>query len=148
MGLKFKSETSKRIYAYMLKRGKPLRLSDVKRDLNLGSSALVKHHIDNLMSQGLVERVGDGLYVAKPPSGYVKIWRFVLPYKVLLGSLLISSLPVELSLYSLSGTALLLYSMMVSMLSGAILFYDGYKSYEELTSFDNQSDEEQREDGS
>jgi hypothetical protein len=33
------------------------------------------------------------------------------------------------------------------MLSGVILFYDGYKSYEELTSFDNQSDEEQREDG-
>ncbi len=137
MGLRFRSETSRRIYAYMLRVGKPVRLSDIRRDLNLGSSALVKHHIDNLMAEGLVEKVDEGLYVARPPKGYVKLLRFAVPSKVLLGSMLVASVPVEVSLYSLNPSALLLYSMIISIISGVAMFYEGYKSYEELTRVDN-----------
>ncbi|MGC9105254.1 MAG: hypothetical protein ACP5HQ_02355 [Thermoprotei archaeon] len=137
MGLRFRSETSRRIYAYMLRAGKPVRLSDIRRDLNLGSSALVKHHIDNLIAEGLVERVDEGLYVAKPPKGYVKLLKFAVPGKVLLGSMLVASVPVEASLYSLNTTALFLYSMIISIVSGVAMFYEGYKSYEELTRIDN-----------
>ena len=133
--------TAKKIYLYLLKKGKPMKLSEIRRDLNLGSSALVKYHVDNLLEKGLVKKVDEGVYEALPPKGFVKVWKFVFPFKGVLASMFVSGLPLEVYLYEISKSAALVFSLILTSIAATYITYEAYKSYEELTRLDNKDGE-------
>ncbi len=133
--------TAKKIYIYLLKRGKPVRLSEIRRDLNLNSSALVKYHVDNLAERGLVRKVDEGVYEALPPKGFLKVWRLIIPFKALLASMLISSIPIEFLLFEINKSAAIIFFSIVTTVAATYITYDAYKSYEELTDLDSEDDQ-------
>ena len=133
--------TAKRVYLYLLKKGKPVKLSEIRRDLNLGSSALVKYHVDNLVEKRLVKKVDEGVYEALPPKGFIRLWKVVFPFKGVLASMFVSSLPLEVYLYELSKSAALVFSLILTSIAATYITYEAYKSYEELTRVDNKDGE-------
>lgn len=75
--------TTLRVYWFMLKSGRPLRLSDIQKNLRLSSPSLAQYHIKKLQEMGLVNEKQEGYYVEKVViRSFFKVRNVVLPIQV------------------------------------------------------------------
>nr|WP_149528847.1 ArsR family transcriptional regulator [Sulfuracidifex tepidarius] len=87
------SGTTLKIYNYMIKQKKPVKLTKIQKDLNMSSKSLVHYHLKKLIEEGLVKEVDDGYIVSKVVlEDYIRIRSMVLPNSIFLASFFISSL--------------------------------------------------------
>ncbi len=59
----------------MLRAGKPIRITDVQRDLNLSSPSLAQYHLRKLVSLGLVREEQEGYVVEGAVVMHAFRWR-------------------------------------------------------------------------
>ncbi len=87
------SGTTLKIYNYMIKQKKPVKLTKIQRDLNMSSKSLVHYHLKKLIEEGLVKEVDDGYMVSKVVlEDYIRIRSMILPSSIFLASFFVSSL--------------------------------------------------------
>jgi len=105
-----------KVYAYMLRQGKPVGVREVQRELGFSSPSIAFHHIGKLVRLGIIEQDQMGNYVIlkKVDSGmmqaFVNVGRFTLPrtgfYAVFFSTIALAYLLSNLSsldLYALVG---------------------------------------------
>jgi predicted transcriptional regulator len=87
--------TTLKIYNYMLKQKRPVKLTKIQRDLNISSKSLVHYHLKKLVEEGLVKEVDEGYVVSKVVlEDYIKIRSMILPYSIFLASFFVTSLVI------------------------------------------------------
>jgi len=89
------SGTALRAYLVLLRSRKPLGVRELQRALGLRSPSTARHHIERLMSLGLVKQLGDG-YVAVPPRRgllrtYTLLWGRLVPRSLALSAFLVTA---------------------------------------------------------
>ena len=107
-----------KVYAYMLRQGKPVGVREVQRELGFSSPSIAFHHIGKLVRLGIIEQDQTGNYVIikKVDPGlmqaFVNVGRFSLPrtgfYAVFFTTIAVAYFASNLSsldLYALIGTA-------------------------------------------
>lgn len=57
--------TSLRVYRYILKTGKPVRLNQIQKDLHLSGLSLAQYHAKKLVEMGLIKEGQEGYVVEK-----------------------------------------------------------------------------------
>jgi hypothetical protein len=73
------------IYLYLLKKSEPQKLTDIQIALRFSSPGLVSHHLDKLMTLGVVSKDANGKYVLERKvdlwvlRGFANIGTFFLP---------------------------------------------------------------------
>ncbi|MUN29316.1 winged helix-turn-helix domain-containing protein [Sulfuracidifex metallicus] len=93
------SGTTLKIYNYMIKQKKPVRLTKIQRDLNMSSKSLVHYHLKKLMEEGLIREVDDGYVVSKVVlEDYIRIRNTILPNSMFLASFFLTSLVIFIAL--------------------------------------------------
>ena len=75
--------TSLKVYRYMLKAGKPVRLAAVQRDLRMIGLSLAQYHAKKLVEMGLIREVQEGYVVEKVVIQNVfRIRRMLIPFQL------------------------------------------------------------------
>jgi len=117
------------VYAYFLRRGNPLGVREIQRDLKFSSPSIVVYHLDKLSRLGVVEKDEHGRYLLAKKvdvgvlGAFVTVGRFALPrlgfYAAFFSTVTIAYLLTRLELYALVGT-----------LGGTIAFwYEGWRAW-------------------
>jgi DNA-binding transcriptional ArsR family regulator len=76
---------SLRVYWYLLKQANPVGIREVQRALGFSSPSIANHHLEKLMSLGLIEKDEYGRYLLKEYvnvgvlQSFTKIGKFLLP---------------------------------------------------------------------
>ncbi len=74
--------TTYRVYRYMYRAGKPVRVNDVQRDLKLSSPSVAQYHLKKLLRLGLVKEVPEGYAIDKVIyENMVRIGRVTIPFQ-------------------------------------------------------------------
>ncbi|HFC49535.1 MAG TPA: transcriptional regulator, partial [Thermofilum sp.] len=79
------TETTLRIYTYMVLKRDWIGVRELQRELKLSSPGLASYHLTKLLEAGFVERSRDGKYRAKPEAGaeilkgFVQLGRLIIP---------------------------------------------------------------------
>jgi predicted DNA-binding transcriptional regulator len=75
--------TTLKIYRRMLKEGRPMRISDLHRDLQASSPSLIQYHLKKLLNLGLVSEKQEGYVVEKVVIESVfRIRRTLVPFQL------------------------------------------------------------------
>ena len=74
--------TTYKVYRYMYRAGKPVRVNDVQRDLRLSSPSVAQYHLKKLLRLGLVKEVPEGYAIDKVIyENMVRIGRVTIPFQ-------------------------------------------------------------------
>jgi predicted DNA-binding transcriptional regulator len=106
-----------KVYAYMLRQGRPVGVREVQRDLEFSSPSVAFHHIEKLVRLGIVEQDQLGSYVVTKKvdpgimQAFVNVGRFSLPrvgfYAVFFSTIAVAYFVANLGsldVYALVGT--------------------------------------------
>jgi len=75
--------TSLKVYRYILKAGRPVRLSEVQRDLKLSGLSLAQYHTKKLTEMGLIREEQTGFVVEKVVMQNVfRLRRTLIPFQL------------------------------------------------------------------
>jgi Helix-turn-helix domain len=122
--------TTRKIYSFVYRQGRPVRINEVQRGLGLSSSSLALYHIRKLVEEGLV-REQDGGYVVDRVlfENMIRIRRSVIPFQTTYAVFFASTLIIMLTLfYSDPVTPVYIFAVMVNMIALAVSIYEGIKS--------------------
>jgi predicted DNA-binding transcriptional regulator len=74
--------TTYRVYRYMYKVGKAVRVNDVQRALNLSSPSVAQYHIKKLLGLGLIREEQEGYVIEKVVfENIVRFRRMLIPFQ-------------------------------------------------------------------
>lgn len=91
--------TTLRVYRFLFKEGKAVRLNDIQRSLGLSSPSVAQYHLSKLSGAGLVRETDEGYLVDKVLFGnFVRVRRMVLPFQIVYSVFFAASLLVLLTL--------------------------------------------------
>ncbi|NWG09826.1 MAG: hypothetical protein HXX80_05955 [Nitrososphaerales archaeon] len=111
---------SLRVYWYMLKQGNPVGIREVQRALGFSSPSIANHHLEKLMSLGLIEKDDYGRYLLKEYvnvgalQSFTKIGKFLLPRYSFYASFFTTLLIVYICQYARSLNVFALSSMLIA----------------------------------
>ncbi len=91
--------TTLRVYTYMVKIGEAVGPRDVMRGVGVSSPSVAYHHLQKLLELDLIEKKGNGDYIVKEkvsPSGFVWIWKILVPRLMLYSAFFLGILVIEL----------------------------------------------------
>lgn len=75
--------TTLRVYRFLFKQGKPIKMHDIQRGLNLSSLSVAQYHVAKLLRAELIRETEEGYVVDRVVLGnLVRVSRMVLPYQV------------------------------------------------------------------
>lgn len=75
--------TSLKVYRFILKAGKPVRLNEIQKGLNLSGLSLAQYHTNKLTEMGLIKEEQAGYVVEKVVIENVfRIRRMLVPYQL------------------------------------------------------------------
>lgn len=85
--------TARKIYYYILRKGRPATPKEIQRDLNISTISLVKYHLQKLQEAGLIKETDKGYIVVKViDEDYTRMLNLVLPKSFFFTSFFVSSL--------------------------------------------------------
>jgi hypothetical protein len=74
--------TTLKVYRAIIRAGKPIRISEVQRDIGLSTPSLAQYHINKLLDMGLVKEEGNGYVVDKVViENVIKIRSRLIPFQ-------------------------------------------------------------------
>jgi predicted DNA-binding transcriptional regulator len=117
--------TTYRVYRYMLKRGKPLGISEVQKGLRLSSPSVSQYHIKKLLRLGLIREEEGGYVVDRVViDNIIRIRRVSIPVQAAYVAFFAATLVVLLALLKPAVmTSLYFFALVVNCAAlGASLF--------------------------
>jgi len=91
--------TTLRVYRFLFKEGRAVRLYDIQRSLGLSSPSVAQYHLSKLLRAGFIRETGEGYVVDRALFGnFVRVRRMVLPFQVVYSVFFAASLVVLLTL--------------------------------------------------
>jgi hypothetical protein len=91
--------TTLRVYRFLFKEGRAVRLYDIQRSLGLSSPSVAQYHLSKLLGAGFIRETGEGYVVDRALFGnFVRVRRMVLPFQMVYSVFFAASLVVLLSL--------------------------------------------------
>jgi hypothetical protein len=74
--------TTLKVYRAIIRAGKPIRISEVQRNIGLSTPSLAQYHINKLLEMGLVKEEGNGYIVDKVViENVIKIRSKLIPFQ-------------------------------------------------------------------
>jgi len=122
--------TTLRVYRFIFKEGKPVRIHDIQRALNLSSPSLAQYHVGKLLQAGLVKESESGYTVDRVLFGnLMRVKRMVLPLQITYAVLFASALTVMLTvLRPPMLTSLYVFALVVIWIALAASLYESLKA--------------------
>ena len=75
--------TTLRVYRFIFREGKPVRIYEIQRALKLSSPSLAQYHVSKLLRVGLVKESENGYTVDRVVFGnLVRVRRMVVPFQI------------------------------------------------------------------
>lgn len=75
--------TTLKVYRFLFKEGRAVRLYDVQRSLGLSSPSVAQYHLSKLLQAGFVRETDEGYVVDRALFGnFVRVRRMVLPFQM------------------------------------------------------------------
>ena len=75
--------TTLKVYRFLFKEGRPVRLYDIQRSLGLSSPSGAQYHLSKLLQAGFVRETDEEYVVDRALFGnFVRVRRMVLPFQV------------------------------------------------------------------
>ena len=90
--------TTLRVYRFMFKEGKPLRIHEIQRGLRLSSPSVAQYHLSKLLRAGLIRESESGYSVDRVVFGnLIRVRRMVLPFQITYAVVFAAALTVLLT---------------------------------------------------
>jgi hypothetical protein len=92
--------TTRRVYRYLYKKGKPSGIREIQRDLSLSSTSVAEYHVRKLLSMGLVKETEDSHYFVDAVvfENMIRIRRSLVPVQIGYLAFFATSLGILLSI--------------------------------------------------
>jgi hypothetical protein len=75
--------TTLRVYRFLFKEGRAVRLYDIQRSLGLSSPSVAQYHLTKLFRAGFIRETEEGYIVDRALFGnFVRVRRMILPFQV------------------------------------------------------------------
>jgi hypothetical protein len=122
--------TTLRVYRFLFKQGKPVRIHDIQKGLDLSSPSVAQYQIAKLLRAGLIRETEEGYVVDRVVLGnLLRVGSTVLPYQVTYTVFFAAALAVLLSVLRPAGppTSTYIFSVIVVWIGFAISFFESWK---------------------
>jgi hypothetical protein len=132
-GDSLKGKTLK-VYRYMYKAGRVVRVNDIQRALNLSSPSVAQYHVKKLLQFGLIREEQEGYAIDKVIlSNVIRFRRVSMPYQAAYLAFFVASLIVLLTVLRPSGiTAPYFFALLVIAVAAVIAVYEAIKTLRRL----------------
>ena len=122
--------TTRKIYGFVYRQGRPVRINEVQRGLGLSSASLALYHIRKLVDEGLVKEQAGGYVVDRLLfENMIRIGRSVIPFQTTYAVFFASTLIIMLTVFYPSPIATVyVFAVMVNLVALAISIYEAIRS--------------------
>jgi hypothetical protein len=119
-----------RVYRYIFKAQRPIRVGDIQRGLRLSSSSVAQYHVKKLLTLGLIREEPEGYVIEKVVfENIIRFRRLVIPLQVTYAVFFATSLIVMLTyLRPHSASSLFVFALAVIAAAVAISVYEAIKT--------------------
>jgi hypothetical protein len=126
--------TTLKVYRFVYKAGKPVRVNDIQRGLGLSSPSVAEYHVKKLLGFGLLREEAEGFAVDKVIwSNVVRFRRTSIPVQAAYTAFFAASLVVIVTLFRPSSiSAAYFFTLMVVSVGIVISLYESYKTLKSL----------------
>jgi predicted DNA-binding transcriptional regulator len=126
--------TTYRVYRYILKKGRPVGISEVQKGLGLSSPSVSSYHIRKLVRLGLIKEVQEGYIVDKIMlENIIRIGRVAVPIQTGYLSFFSATLIIMLTFFRPGPiTSLYLFAVAVNAIGVVIFAWETRKSLRRL----------------
>jgi hypothetical protein len=125
--------TTLKVYRYLFKQGKPVRIHDIQKGLGLSSPSVAQYQVAKLLRAGLIRETAEGYVVDRVILGnLVRVRRMVLPYQIAYTVFFAAALVVLVSVLKPAGppTSAYAFSVIVVFIGLAISLFESVKEVE------------------
>jgi hypothetical protein len=122
--------TTLKVYRFLFKQGKPVRIHDIQKGLDLSSPSVAQYQIAKLLRAGLVRETEEGYVVDRVVLGnLIRVGSTVLPYQITYTVFFAAALAVLLSVLKPAGpaTSTYVFSVIVVWIGFAVSFIESWK---------------------
>jgi hypothetical protein len=122
--------TTLRVYRFLFKQGKPVRIHDIQKVLNLSSPSVAQYHVAKLLRAELIRETEEGYVVDRVVLGnLVRVRRMVLPYQITYTVFFAVALVVLILVLRPAGppTSAYVFSVIVIFIGFAISLFESVK---------------------
>ena len=122
--------TTLRVYRFIFREGKPVRIYEIQRALKLSSPSLAQYHVSKLLRAGLIKESENGYTVDRLLFGnLLRVRRMVVPFQITYTILFASALVVMLTvLRPPTLTSLYIFALVVVWIALAASLYESLKA--------------------
>lgn len=125
------SGTTRRVYRFLYKEGRPMNIHDVQRGLNLSSASVAQYHLRKLLQSGLIEEQDDGFLVNRIVfENMIRFRRTVIPFQIGYVAFFATLLVFLLAFLDRSGqtTSVFWFALFVSVSALVLFAYEAFRS--------------------
>ena len=123
--------TTYRVYRYMYRSGKPVRVNEVQRELNLSSPSVAQYHIKKLIRLGLVREDSEGYVIDKVVfENVIRFRRLSIPFQAAYATFFAASLLILLTVLRPGAVTSSYFFALVAL--GVALVISLYESFRSL----------------
>jgi predicted DNA-binding transcriptional regulator len=126
--------TTLRVYRFIYKSGREVRINDVQRALGLSSPSVAEYHIKKLLGFGLIKEERNGYVVDRVIwSNIIRFRRTSIPIQAAYATFFVASLVVMLTLFRPPAvTASYFFVLLVISVGIFLSVYEGHKTLSSL----------------
>lgn len=126
--------TTFKVYRYMYKAGKAVRVNEVQRDLELSSPSVAQYHIKKLVRLGLVREDPEGYVIDKVVfENVIRFRRLSIPFQAAYATFFAASLLILLTILRPNGvTSAYFFALVAIGVALAISLYETFRSLRRL----------------
>jgi predicted DNA-binding transcriptional regulator len=122
--------TTYRVYRYMYRAGKAVRVNDVQRDLHLSSPSVAQYHIKKLLNLGLIREDLEGYVIDKVVfENVIRFGRLSIPLQTAYATFFAASLVILLTILRPTGvTSTYFFALIAITVALLISVYETLKT--------------------
>ena len=125
--------TTLKVYRFLFKQGRPVRIHDIQKGLRLSSPSVAQYQVAKLLRAGLIRETDEGYVVDRVILGnLVRVRRMVLPYQIAYTIFFAASLVVLISTLKPVGppTSTYAFSVIVVLIGLVVSLFESVKALE------------------
>ncbi len=122
--------TTYKVYRYMYKTRKPVRVNEVQRDLNLSSPSVAQYHIKKLLGLGLIREDPAGYVIDKVVfENVIRFRRLSIPFQAAYATFFAASIVILLTILRPGGvTSTYFFALIAIIVALLISLYETFRA--------------------